>query len=261
MGKRLVIKGASFINIVDTEASYKEKTYNSTNIEFVGGGSVLGLGGFGTAETPYWTNNVSSAQLGCHFPIAVDGATEIVIKKSYGQPNGIHAKFLAEDGSWIADVIGGVSRTDASITPTIPSNAKWLIVNFYESGYEVTVKGYMTDITNTITPTLNTAQAFIGTNGSITNSTTAGVYAKLRSVYDIDVSGKSAVYLNGFSGTSGGQAYCIGCLFDASNNMIGNAIIADTQTNCTGMVKISIPANAIRLSVNGFENIPPQVKY
>lgn len=262
MGTRLLIKSASFINIVDSEATYQEKTYNSTNLEFVGGGSILGLGILTVAESPYWNSPASNARLGCHFPIAVDGATEIVIKNSYGQTSGIHAKFLTEDGSWLADVTGGSWQTDASITPTIPSNAKWLIVNFSESGYEVTVKGYMTDaITNTITPTLNTAEAFMDTSGSIVSSTLDAIFGHKRSVYDINVFGKSAIYLNGFAAVQGGQEFCIGCLFDSNNNKIGDAIVASTSKNCTGFVKITIPANAVRLSITGFIDALPQVKY
>lgn len=261
MGKRLVIKGASFINIVDSEAAYKEVTYNSENIEFLGNKTTLGLGGMAIASVPYWTTIISNQQLGMHFPIAVDGATEIVIKNSYGQSNGVHARFLAEDGSWLADVTGGSSQTDASITPTIPSNAKWLLVNFEGSGYEVTVKGYMTSPSNTITPTVNTEGAFISSSGNITASTLTPLYDIQRAVYDINVSGKSVIYVNGYYAAEGVQGFTQAVFFDLSNNKVGDAVTYEASVNHAGFVKLTVPPGAVKVSVNGFKGFPPLVKY
>ena len=251
MGKKLIIRGANFVNYVDNEGLFTEKTisefsYISTLGTAIGGMDTINSPSFGGLADP-------SIQYGMMAPIDIEGITMAKIYNTYGQTSGIHAKVLDEDGNFVMDIIGtSVGYDDEIIVENFPLNSKWMFLNTTKSKEaRLEMSGYFDDCSkNEIEYTVLKENAFINQNGTITESSVI----EGRNVIQIPVVQGERILVVGALASSGGQGYNMGSFFNISDNLLSSVILDTTVTPTSnpvyGIISTIVPANATTLKCN-----------
>lgn len=251
MGKKLIIRGANFINYVDKEGLFTQKTisefsYISTLGDAIGGMDTIDSPAFGALADP-------TIQYGMMVPIDIEGITMAKIYNTYGQTSGIHAKVLDVNGNFVIDIMGtSVGFDDEIIVENFPLESKWMFLNTTKSKEaRLEMSGYFGDSSKSeIEHAILKENAFIAPNGTIIEST----LIEGRSVIQIPVVQGERIFVVGALASSGGQGYNMGSFFDTFDNLLSSIILDTTVTptnNPTyGIISTIVPDNATTLKCN-----------
>lgn len=257
MGTRLIIRGANFIDYVDKEPQYSEKTIS--DFEFI---SSIGsaIGGMDTANAS-WFGVLSdiSKQYGLMVPIDIEGISWAELYNSYGQTAAIHAKVLDVDGNFVMDIMGKSTGIDEKITVSnFPSNSKWLFLNGINTAdLSLKIGGYFADTNKSkISHAVKEEQGYIDAAGAIHESS-AMAY---RNVIGYQVTPGQKILVIGAFAVPGAQDYTLGCFLNSDESLI-KTIKLDTTVapsgNCYGIISATVPDNATILRCNANKNAYP----
>lgn len=258
MGTRLIIRGANFIDYVDKEPQYSEKTIN--DFEFISTAETH-YGGMDTVNAPYFGGLADVAnQHGLMIPIDIEGISWAELYNTYGQTAAIHAKVLDSDGKFVMDIMGTSVGVDEKITVSnFPSNSKWLFLNGTNKR-ELSMKmgGYFASSNKKkINHAVKKEQGYIDATGTINDST---VVAN-RSVIGYQVTPGQKILVTGELAVTGAQDYVLGCFLDSEERLIEtvrlDTTISPTNSQNYGIISMKVPSNATILRCNANKDAYP----
>lgn len=257
MGTRLIIRGANFIDYVDKEPQYSEKTiYDFEFISSIGSA----IGGMDAVNAPWFGGlAVIDKQYGLMVPIDIEGISWAELYNSYGQTAAIHAKVLDSDGKFVMDIMGKSIGIDEKITVSnFPSNSKWLFLNGINTA-ELSLKigGYFVDSNkNKMSHSVKRENAYIGADGVINESTVVAY----RNVIGYQVTPGQKILITGALAVEGAQDFVLGCFLNSDESLIKSIRLDTTITpsnNCYGIISTTVPNNATILRCNANKKAYP----
>lgn len=253
MGTRLIIRGANFIDYVDKEPQYSEKTINE--FEFIST-TETPYGGMDVVNAPWFGVIANNNQYGLMVPIDIEGISWAELYNTYGQTSAIHAKVLDLDGKFVMDIMGKSLGVDEKILVTnFPSNSKWLFLNGINTNkLSLKIGGYFANSDkNKINHDVKKEQGFIDATGAIKDSTVI----PYRNVIGYSVTPGQRILIVGALGASGAQGYVLGCFLDSEERLV-EAIRLDATANSNyGIISMKVPSNATILRCNANKDAYP----
>lgn len=258
MGTRLIIRGANFIDYVDKEPQYSEKTIS--DFEFIST-TETPYGGMDTVNAPWFGGVAANNQYGLMAPIDIEGISWAELYNTYGQTAAIHAKVLDSDGKFVMDIIGKSVGVDEKIVVTnFPSNSKWLFLNGINTA-ELSLKmgGYFADTNKSkISHAVKKEQGYIDATGAIYESSVIDY----RNVIGYQVIPGQELLVIGAFAVPGAQDYVLGCFLDNEERLIETVRLDTTvapSINCYGIISTTVPNNSTILRCNANKNAYPIV--